>query len=133
MTARTETVVLDDGRTFTGTSLLDEDSMAILSTEDRGIVTLVHIPLDRIRQRIPADSTPAPDDMPGAPVLEDGPLEPPFFVHPFRGEDSFPTLAEAAQEAEHRHAETGRPVQVIDRRGEEAYVSKGAPDDEPGC
>lgn len=54
-------------------------------------------------------------------------LEPPFHVD---AEDSFETLADAAQEAEHRHAETGKAVKVYDKGEREAYVSKGPPPEE---
>lgn len=40
----------------------------------------------------------------------------------------FETLAEAAQEAEHLHAESGEARTVRDERGEVAYVSLGAPE-----
>lgn len=41
---------------------------------------------------------------------------------------AFETLAEASQEAEFCHAETGSPVRVQDRDGNFVYTSKGAPE-----
>ena len=65
----------------------------------------------------------------------DGVPVPPFFVDshrtpPGEPDTQFQEMADAAQEAEHRHAETGKPSEVTDLNNRIVYESKGPPPEE---